>query len=338
MKNPLSPNKYLSFTTALVLTAAVVILATAFLTRPLNSFVKKVMYQTTVTQQKITLTVVAQAQHTIIHLPKATPTLGVVIKMPSSTPTPIMVPTPTPEPKSGTARVSPIDGMTSLYIPSGWFFMGTTRDSEFKPQEEMPQHEVYLNGFWIDRLPVTIAQYKQCVLNRQCDTIVTQSIYPEYNEPNFAEHPMTYVNWYNARLYCAWVGGRLLTEAQWEKAARGTDGRLYPWGNEAPNASLLNFDNIFGSTTVVGSFLKGASPYGVLDMAGNVREWVTDWYGDTYYKDSPFVNPDGPVNGIKKVLKGGAWNDPWVYARSASRLTHDPASPGNNRGFRCARY
>jgi len=337
MKTPLSQNKPLRDITAYALTAAVVILVTAFLVRPLNSVVKKVIFQTTVTQQKITLTAVAQKKQGV-RLLRSTPTVSVPIRALSSTPTPRLLPTPSVEPGAGVTRVSPVDGMTSIYIPSGSFLMGTTEDSEFKPQEEMPQHNVYLDGFWIDKVPVTIAQYKQCVASGKCFAIVTQSIFPEYNNPDYAEHPMTYVNWDSASIYCAWVGGQIPTEAQWEKAARGTDGRLYPWGNEPPDASLLNFNNIFRSTTIVGSFMKGASPYGVLDMAGNVREWVLDWYGDTYYKDSPLVNPGGPDGGIKKVLKGGAWDDPWIYVRSASRLTHVPDSPGNNRGFRCVRH
>lgn len=216
--------------------------------------------------------------------------------------------------------------------------MGTLPEAEDKPEEELPQHQVFLDGYWIDQTPVTIRQFHLCIESKKCGKVAfTSKIYPEFEDPAFAEHPVTYIDWYAAKRYCTWAGGRLPSEAEWEKAARGTDGRLYPWGNQAPDPTRLNFNKVFGGTTVVGSFPAGASPYGVLDMAGNVRQWIADWYGDSYYKNSPLANPLGPESGEKKLLRGGGWDDSQLYVRSASRLTHVPKSPGQNRGFRCVR-
>jgi formylglycine-generating enzyme required for sulfatase activity len=166
----------------------------------------------------------------------------------------------------------------------------------------------------------------------------------------FENHPVVQINWDQAQTYCKWAGGRLPLEAEWEKAGRGTDGRRFSWGNESPSASLLNYcdaqcsvqtkdatqDDGYPSTAPVGSFLAGASPYGVLDMAGNVEEWVADWYEIGYYKSSPKENPLGPESGTNRVIRGGAWTDKDpARLRVVARLGMPPMSSFDILGFRC---
>jgi formylglycine-generating enzyme required for sulfatase activity len=185
---------------------------------------------------------------------------------------------------------------------------------------------------------VTNANYHKCVQSKNCkDPVYSSTVNTHYYDAQFANHPVVYVSWFNANAYCKWVGGSLPSEAQWEKAARGSDGRLYPWGNTEPTSLLLNFNNDIGSTTEVGSYPAGASPYGLLDMAGNVRQWIADWYSGTYYSKVRNNNPTGPEIGTNRVLKGGNWSDPVVRVGSSARFEHDPKSPGNDRGFRCVR-
>jgi formylglycine-generating enzyme required for sulfatase activity len=259
----------------------------------------------------------------------------------------------TPTPGIGSTWISPVDGMVMVYVPEGEFTMGMDADQALEVcfQFQMgcshdwftdaePVHKVYLDAFWIDQTEVTNAMYALCVADGDCQSPVNSSSYSRssyYGNPEFNDSPVVYADWNMANAYCTWAGRRLPTEAEWEKAARGTDERIYPWGNNAPNENLLNFQLNVGDTTAVGSYPAGASPYGALDMAGNVLEWVADWYSGTYYRNSPTENPLGPDLGDTRVLRGGAWSDSGGVVRSAFRTRSNPTNSGDYLGFRCAR-
>ena len=168
------------------------------------------------------------------------------------------------------------------------------------PYDELPQYTVYLDAYWIDQTDVTNAMYAQCGAAGNCTGPHDTSSHSRsnyYGSSQYADYPVINVDWNQTGVYCRWAGRRLLTEAEWEKAARGTDGRIYPWRNQAPDATLANNNDHVGDTPKVGSYPAGASPNGALDLAGNVSEWVADWYGDTYYQSSPPINPAGPDSG-----------------------------------------
>jgi formylglycine-generating enzyme required for sulfatase activity len=233
--------------------------------------------------------------------------------------------------EAGATRVSEKDEATLVYIPAGEFVMGSgTADSEADP-DEFPQHTVYLDAFWIDQTEVTNEQYSRCVEAGACLSIVT----PREDMAAQPRFPVQGVAWPEAVRYCEWVERRLPTEAEWEKAARGTGGDLYPWGNTADESPQVNIDFRVGDVNDVGTNPDDRSPYGVLDTAGNATEWVADWYDETYYSDSPAENPAGPEQGTVRVERGGGWNGRLANGRAANRFW---AFPFRNdfTGFRCA--
>ncbi len=220
------------------------------------------------------------------------------------------------------AAPAPPEGM--VFVPEGPFTMGTDSGRA----NEAPAHRVSLSAYFIDRTPVTNAQYRACVEAGACQppTNLASHTRPEYyGNPAFDDYPVLYVDWSRARDYCAWAGKRLPTEAEWEKAARGQDGRLWPWGDE-PDPSRANIrEEGVGDTTAVGRYPTGASPYGALDMAGQVWEWVADRYDPDYYVQSPAIDPPGPSAGVRYVLRGGSLVKIIV-------VTHYPAKTWGPRG------
>jgi formylglycine-generating enzyme required for sulfatase activity/predicted Ser/Thr protein kinase len=225
------------------------------------------------------------------------------------------------------------DGIIMVYIPSGKFTMGSKDNST-----EKPPHSVYLDGYWIGKYKVTAAQYKAFISETGHQAL--PSYVSKYSPKD--NHPVIGGSWEDATAYCKWLSGKLgvrfnfklPTEAQWEKAARGIDGREYPWGNNKPDETLANFASKVGKTAPVGSCPIGASPFGLLDMAGNVWEWCRDWFDENYYQSSPDKNPTGPKSGSSRVVRGGSWGSVAGYLRCANRFVAGPSYRGYVVGFR----
>ena len=222
--------------------------------------------------------------------------------------------------------------------------MGNPVGSDGLPDEQ-PQRLVYTASFWIDRYEVTndtYARFVQTTGHRAPAHSNPASTLWENNAPiaGIGNHPVVNVSWEDAVAYCAWMSKRLPTEAEWEKAARGADGRLYPWGNESPTAERANYEREWDdgkALRAVGTTPNGRSFYGVHDMAGNAREWTQDWYAPDYYKQAPDRNPRGPEQGVLKVIRGGSWRSPLADISATARGRGGFALRTHGTGFRCAR-
>ena len=259
------------------------------------------------------------------------PVTGLTVVPTTPTPTPTNLPLAVPSTASaGDTWTRPSDGTAMVYVPAGEFLMGSTdEDPDAVDDDERPQHTVYLDAFWIDRTEVTNAQYRQCVERGPC----REPRYPDDETSNAPDQPVQWVSWHDAQAYAEWVGGRLPAEAEWEKAARGTDGRIYPWGDSPPDYRKAVSLSDGRHALPVGSCPAGASPYGALDMAGNLREWVTDWYDEDYYGISPMRNPQGPASGEKRVLRGGSLYSLHRGIRCAARFAMYPDDSRSHDDF-----
>jgi len=232
--------------------------------------------------------------------------------------------------------MSPKDSMIMVYVPAGEFAMG----SDSGNNDERPVHTVHLDSFWIDQTEITNKMYSLCVSAGACEAPKQFNSYYQssyYGNNEFENYPVIYVDWYMAQTYCTWAERRLPTEAEWEKAARGPANYTYPWG-EGLDCDKVNAAGCKRDTTPVGEYEIGKSPYGVYDMAGNVMEWVADWYSNTYYESSPRENPSGPLSGEYHVLRGGSWTSIENSLRSSYRLALTPNTTNFYLiGFRCAK-
>lgn len=293
----------------------------------------------------------------------------------TSTPLPNLTATitPTSEFHVGSALVSPIDGMRMMFIPSGEFMMGGNDYYPDVEKDEKPVHTVYLDAYWIDQTEVTNAEFAMFVdatgyltdAEKNGSSNIYNSDHDQYEQvqgvnwlhlcgpgtPSGLEnHPVVHVSWSDAQAYCEWRGGRLPTEAEWEKAAIWDDEkketRNYPWGNGV-DSSYANYsgsgklwgdggNSCLGNLADVGSYPLGASFYGLFDMAGNVWEWTADWYSDTYYSQSPYGNPKGPSSGTTRTLRGGSWlwSDFALLSKSRA-IIEVPIASSTDIGFRC---
>ncbi|MGA6829355.1 formylglycine-generating enzyme family protein [Nitrospira sp. NS4] len=261
----------------------------------------------------------------------------------------------TPEGKQlAEKRVATIKAKDDMVlVPAGEFIMGSDKKTDrVAYRSELPQRRVYLDAFEINKYEVTNLQYLKFILatgrNPQIDW--------RYDGGNFQDtmthHPIMHVSWYDADAYCKWAGQRLPTEAEWEKAARGEDGRINPWGKESAGLTRANFGRtgisgpvrdrperllLYPPLISVDKYDNAVSPYGTYQMMGNVSEWVADWYDQDYYKTAPDRNPKGPEKGTQKAFRGGGWMDSTTTMRAAMRNGTDPNTKINWMGFRCAR-
>ena len=230
-------------------------------------------------------------------------------------------------------QITGTDGAPLVLVPAGEFVMGSTPGGYIFGDNETPRRRIYLKAFYIDKYEITNRRFRKFFAP-------VERYAGSFEEP---EQPVVGVTWFQARDYCARVGRRLPTEAQWEKTARGADGRTYPWGDERATCARAVMGGEIPScskgfaTWSVGSRPLGASPFGAMDMAGNAMEWVADWYRGNFYAQMPGKNPKGPGAGSLKVLRGGAWFNSRFLMRSAFRTGYAPYESNHGVGFRCAR-
>ena len=279
--------------------------------------------------------------------------------------TPKATPTPSLPSAGQTGETRTINGIEMVFVPAGEFTMGGTEEvvslaikdckGQYCPdlsfRSELPAHTVTVDGFWIGKYEVTNAQYRRFIeaggyKNQKYwsdegwqqiqGTQRTKPSYWEEKRWNGDNYPVVGVWYYEAEAFARWAGMRLPTEAEWEKAARGTDGRLWPWGSDWDNSRANTLESI-SNTKPVGSCPTGASPYGVLDMAGNAWEWCSDWYAPDYYKASPTTNPTGPSSGTVRAMRGGSFFISKEAARCSVRSNSRPDYTffsANQVGFR----
>jgi eukaryotic-like serine/threonine-protein kinase len=281
-------------------------------------------------------------------------------EMPTSTstsvPTPAPSPTPAPTLPGGSVSTRSVDGMIMLYVPEGEFTMGMSAGQALGIcqtlydncigswfTDEGPVHTVSLAAYWIDRTEVTNAMYSECEKQGKCTPphSTTSPTHEDYYTNSFyGNYPVIFVDWNQANAYCKYAGARLLTEAEWEKAARGTNASVYPWGNFAPALNLANF-RLRGSNNTdavpVGGYSAGKSTYGAFDLIGNVAEWVADWYAADYYASSPTTDPQGPASGDARVIRGGGWATTPAFLTAVFRDKLAPYQINDYVGFRCGR-
>jgi formylglycine-generating enzyme required for sulfatase activity len=243
------------------------------------------------------------------------------------------------QPKPDSIKAKDVAPM--VLVPAGEFTMGSNEGNS----HDKPEHKVFLDAYYMDMYEVTVGQYGKFL---EATGMNPPPMWTTMDQAVYQNHPVVNVDWQDANNYCKWAGKRLPTEAEWEKAARGTDGRIYPWGNDAPDARRANYGkekwNKHAALMPVGQLKDGKSPYGIYDLAGNVWEWVSDWYDPNYYATSPSRNPQGPESGKYKVLRGGSWDFAAEDLRSARRDLNiptstdydSPAYQNFNSGFRCA--
>lgn len=233
-----------------------------------------------------------------------------------------------------------LDPVPMVTVPAGEFLMGNPEGTG--RADEWPQRSVYLDAFAIDQVEVTNERYLAFVTatgHRNPPNPYANG--PLSSAKGIEQLPVVQTTWYDAKAYCSWAKKRLPTEAEWEKAARGTDGRLFPWGNDSATLKRANFDREWEDDRTlypVGSLPAGESPYGVKDMAGNAREWVADWYDPDYYRQAPNRNPQGPdKKGVVRSIRGGSWHSPVADITTSARGRGGFALQTHGTGFRCAR-